>query len=298
MSDLHLHPEKASSAITATATIAHPRAQQRRKRLEKWSIYLIWCGGFLAALAVGKNLCESYQQSESAHAIRCDQPVQDVGNVYGGDDVEVVFQVQNAGKRPIIIEKVMFDCGCTTLKESVEGTVIAPNAFAAIPINVAIGNIDREKVQKKIVVRFDSKGKPELTLKVQANVRAFWTVAPPVIVFDRVSATQTSSQSLEISCPISTEKSVIPLVQATSHLQAQIEPIERGSANRAWRVTVSTNIPLPPGRLSDTVIIKLPDESSRRQLDIPVKIFVADGKVNQQASPSIPASVRSQPDNE
>jgi len=99
---------------------------RKRTRQIDWSNWLIWISAFALAAVVSRNGWEAFQQHERSRAVRCDLPVFDFGEGFVGDVIDHSFHVINVSRTSLEIGKIQVSCGCTTVANELEGTVIGP----------------------------------------------------------------------------------------------------------------------------------------------------------------------------
>jgi hypothetical protein len=251
--------------------------------LTRCSGWLIWISAFLLAASLIKNAVQGYQHSRSAFALRCDEPVFHLPLAFSGDVVEHTFHVTNVSTRPVQVQKVTPECGCTTISNDLKGRTIRPHESFAVPIKLKITGAEKGDLQKKVVIQFATEPPRNLVLKIAGTVEQRWNWSPETVVFDEIRGGETHSRSVNLQLHPYAPSASITEVATSKYLSASFEPRSSPETNRKmWTITVSLKPPLPPGRHKGVIVVSTSDPLG--QLTIPITTIVA----NNHAQPSSP----------
>jgi hypothetical protein len=214
---------------------------------ERWSRWLIWLGAAVLVIAVARNVREAWEHHARLRALRCDRPVYDFGRAFQGDVLEHTFHVVNLGRQPITIERVTAACGCTTLRRALEGMTVAPQGEFDVPVRLDLASVPLGKAEKPVVVKFAGAPPLQLTLKLRGTVVPEWSWSPRSVVFQGIGTGEVVSETIVLTQHPEASPAEIGHVAVPPLLRAEVAPAG-DEGGRAWRLTLSTVPPLPPGR--------------------------------------------------
>ena len=99
-------------------------------------------------------------------AITFEETSFDFGDIYQGDKVEHVFQLENTGTQPLIITNVQTTCGCTATEWPREP--VLPGGTASLKVNFdSSGKYGR---QNKVITVISNANSPLNQVKIITNV--------------------------------------------------------------------------------------------------------------------------------
>jgi thiol-disulfide isomerase/thioredoxin len=184
-------------------------------------------------------------QPAGGPVLRCDQPVHDFGETWGGDKIEHTFSICNDGKLPLGITNVRPSCGCTVAGEF--DKVIEPGKCGKIPLVLTLAKMTGP-VTKLITVESTDTTKPNYSLTLKGSVKQRLAMEP-VTGANWGRFGQQSPESMKVKITNNTGKPMklepIPAPPgATEVFQNKMDEIEPG---KVFEVTITLKKPVPEG---------------------------------------------------
>jgi hypothetical protein len=93
----------------------------------------------------------------------------DFGNVLAGGTVDKEFVIRNFGAADLTLASVTTTCGCTVAEGYAK--TIRPGASTPLRVSLSVGGRPG-RLQKSVLVKSNDPAKPNLEIKVEANVQA------------------------------------------------------------------------------------------------------------------------------
>lgn len=228
----------------------------------KWSQRAIWASGVFLAASICYNLGQFVYELVGGENHRVTAgPVHDFGDVFWGQEKEHVFEIQNTWHMPLVIERVIAECGCTTISDELKGRTIAPQDTIEVPVRLQIGNMEGE-FAKRVLIFFKEKSHPSIALMVKGIAKPGISWSPPEITFDTISTEDEVTKTITIRQVAGSPPITVRDVRSNSHfLSVQWERVASndGRGLLEWVVRVSTVPPLPPGRVNQNFFVMTSD---------------------------------------
>ena len=228
---------------------------RERTRQIDWSNWLIWISAFALAAVVSRNGWEAFQQHQRSRSVRCDLPVFDFGEGFVGDVIDHSFHVINVSRTSLEIGKIQVSCGCTTVANELEGTVIGPGEAFDVPVKLTLAGVDDGEFQRPVDVRFAGEPTLHLKLRLKGRVSNRWSWSKETVIFDGIRTDEVASRVVELTRHSRVPGGQIPEKFAVSKdfLRLDVEnsgSIEVGATRRLKIMKVP---PLSPGRHEATI---------------------------------------------
>ncbi len=102
-------------------------------------------------------------------AIRCREPILDVGEVRQGERVPCLFEIRNSGLRPLSVERVKPGCGACFRVMRYPGSPLMPGEGGVIELELITDKLTGD-VRRTIMVDSNDPQRPRLLLEVHGDV--------------------------------------------------------------------------------------------------------------------------------
>lgn len=170
----------------------------------------------------------------------------DMGSVYGGEVVEKMAVIRNAGSDTLVISDVKAQCGCTATLMS--DKVLAPNDTGKLSISFNTSGRNGHQ-SKQVYVMSNDPANPKMTISFSADVMSVLEINPKVLAFDKSKVDSVYTKTVTIANPSQTEsvnilevKSDLPSIKTTlmknklmpgeeTQMQVTINPTKSGTMN-------------------------------------------------------------------
>ncbi len=215
-----------------------------RSRAEAWSARLVWLSVSLLIVIVGWNAGDAWRRHRQLHVIRCDEPVYDFGQGFPSQVVDHTFHVLNTSREPIKIDKVLVSCGCTTVAEDLEGTLIEGKAGFDVPARLILGRTPVGDVERSVVIRFEGDPRREVRLTLKGKVLREWTWSPDLLVLKALERSKPVVGQIRIQqhseAPPCEIRSLSP---AGDQISLKLRPASSARQPREWVLEVQARPP-------------------------------------------------------
>jgi hypothetical protein len=214
------------------------------------------------------KLLEYAQQRVTVHIPKAifvvDRMESDAGETLRGDNPHYVFVVKNTGDAPLNIVAHP-SCGCTVAKYD---AVIAPGAEGKIEADVRTSGF-RGKIAKSIEVTTNDSGKPQISLRLLANVISVIEAVPATVPAVALKDTEPTVKELQLRVRGSELVEVTRVSCSSPNAAARVEPAVGGYK---LFVTIQPSAPLGRSNLSVTLFT-----SSKREPQISIPLTCEKG---------------------
>jgi len=247
--------------------------------LTVWSRRAIWIAAALLAVTTTYNLGQFVYRSQNRRAAAVAGPTHDFGIVFAGEIKDHVFRAKNGAPTPLTIERVNAECGCTIVKDDLEGKTFGPAQEFEVPIRWTVPDKAGE-FKKAVVVYFDDHERAPLRLNLRADVKRRFAYSLEQLSMDAKAVDDVRSQTFTITRAADSPPFELSYVSTNSTmLAAKLEPAESGLADdvQAWRVTVTTVPPLRLGRHEAHIFLQA-DDTSLQFTPLPAVLVVRSGE--------------------
>jgi len=194
----------------------------------------------------------------------------DMGSVYGGEIVEKIAVIRNAGTDTLTITNVKAQCGCTATLLSEK--VLAPNDSGKLSISFNTKGQNGHR-SKQVYVSSNDPANPKVTITFSADVMSVLDIMPKVVAFNNSKVDSTYTQTVTIKNPSATEAvnilsvtSDLPLIK-TSLMKNKLAPGEETQL----QVSIA---PTKSGTMNGKIAIKT-DHKKQPEFDLGVFAFVS-----------------------
>lgn len=202
------------------------------------------------------------------HALRCDQPVFQFGEVDPGQVISHSFVLVNPGSAPVRIINVRTSCGCTT-------AAMATNLLAPGQSTELVAGLDlkgRTGTQRKaLYVESDDPVSPRLRLEMSGTVVTPIEVQPAGVHFGTLAREGVAEQDVLL---VGRTGVVFQVKEVRSSSAAFTADVETKEAGHLYRVTIRSTGPRLAGT-SHAAVQVLTDHPLLPRIDIPVSVFVS-----------------------
>ncbi len=213
------------------------------------------------------------------HQVSCAVPVYNVERAFTTETLEHVFRVKNNGPRPVTIQKILMQCGCTSVSPTLIGQIIAPGAEAEIPIKLAVGT-STGPLKKSIFLVIQEDAKRPVEMTIMADILPLATLNPQQFVLGELApndeVTRTVILQFNEGAPA---QSLLTSTCNHGRLQLTVTPTEDP---RSFQLQIRTQPPLVPGRLSAMVFLQM----EAGGLNVPVTGFVVTPETERDFTPA------------
>jgi hypothetical protein len=217
------------------------------------------------------------------HQVTCVVPVHQVDRAFTTETLEHVFRVKNHGPRPVTIQKILMQCGCTSVSPKLIGQVIAPGDEAEIPIQLVVGT-STGPLKKSIFLVIQEDPRRPVEMTITADVLPLATLNPRQFQFGELTPddemTRTVILQFSEGAPA---KSLLTSTCNHGRLKLTVTPME---APRSFQVEVRTQPPLVPGRISAMVFL----QTEAGSLSVPVAGIVVTPETERATISAPPAA--------
>jgi hypothetical protein len=191
--------------------------------------------------------------------------VYDFDLMYQGEVKEVTFEVKNAGKDTLVIDKVESTCGCTAALAS--DNRVPPDGITKI-LAVFDSKGILGPVRKYVTVLSNDQKRPELTFEISGNVVVEIDVDPPEFLFADAVVGKPISSTITL-------KNIVSKPISLARLQNPYEALKISFTETTLRPSeeltlYATMTPKEPGQL--TGFIRIFTDSDRQRI-LEIKIF-------------------------
>lgn len=170
----------------------------------------------------------------------------DMGKVFGGEVIEKIAVIRNAGSDTLVISDVKAQCGCTATL--ISNKVLAPSDTGRLSISFnTAGRAGHQS--KQVYVMSNDPANPKVTISFSADVVSVLEINPRVLAFDKSKVDSVYTKTVTISNPSETEavnildvKADVPSIKTAlmknklmpgeeTQLQVTIAPTKSGTMN-------------------------------------------------------------------
>ena len=174
----------------------------------------------------------------------------DGGNVQRGDKAHYVFKVKNTGDAPLEIDAKP-NCGCTVASFD---KIIQPGAEGRIEADLNTSAF-RGHVQKTIDVKSNDLDRPQLNLRLTANVLSVLQILPSENLVIGLKSSSPTVKELEVRTTGKDPIQVTRAVCSSPYAVARIEPMADTGQGRAYKLSLTVNQEAPFGRFAFLVTV-------------------------------------------
>jgi hypothetical protein len=204
---------------------------------------------------------------EHAPKIVCAEPTYNFGEMENAKDVEHTFILKNEGDLSLEIRQVRPSCGCTVA--NISQKTIPPDGQAQVSTRLSLRG--RQGPQRKTIsVESNDPKQPMFVLSLEGAAIEEMRVQPNQLFFGRITSDSSVTGAVEITVQGTNVVKVTRTESNTSNLTATTESSPDG---KFFRVSVSTQPPLPRGMLRGNVHIET-DHPKHAAMDIAVSAFI------------------------
>lgn len=216
----------------------------------------------------------------SPHQVTCDAPVHAVPRAFTTETLEHVFRVKNNGPQPVTIQKILMQCGCTSVSPTLVGQVIAAGGEAEIPIKLEVG-MTTGPLKKSLFLVIEEDPRRPVEMTVTADVQPLATLTPLQFNFGELAADAEVTQTVHLQFTEGAPAKSL-LVSSCNHgrMKLTVTPAEEPLR---YALQLRTQPPLTPGRISAMVFL----QTEAGSLTVPVTGIVV--------APEAPAAAPVQP---
>jgi hypothetical protein len=161
-------------------------------------------------------------------------PIYDFGVVRQGTHVKAKFDLENIGRRSVILSQVLSNCACTASQLSAR--VLAPGQKTPITVEVDVGAA-RGKMAQAVEVIYQQEGtaqKKYLPLRIHGTVNPDYEVVPQHLVFSR------ENRRLSVTVSRATFLSSLSVTEAAcTHSAFRVSELRKLNRQGDWQVEVT-----------------------------------------------------------
>lgn len=185
---------------------------------------------------------------------------QDMGSLYEGDKIEIVWLLTNEGDADLTIDGTRTSCGCTVARLADDQRTIGPKQ--SLELVVEFNSAGRRGTQRKsVVVESNDPNEPKLKLEFVAEVASLFVAKPPGAVSLRmVRRGETPRRDLELrAAAIEHDLEVLGIeVPPSAPISVDLEDLDGGAGARLV-FHISDQAPLGPIQTEFTVHLRVND---------------------------------------
>lgn len=147
------------------------------------------------SLLIAVLLCLAGSSAFAAPEMQFDSPSFDFGEIFQGEKVLHSFQFVNAGKDPLLIDRVSSSCGCTAVLVSEKN--VAPGGTGEIQANFDSARF-RGSVSKTVYIYSNDPVQPVMQLQIKGKVLEVVAVEPGKVNFGKVNGEQSLAAKVRL----------------------------------------------------------------------------------------------------
>lgn len=239
---------------------------QGRDRCELWSRRAIWVCATLLAVSVAREIAALYAPAVQASDRVVPLASFDFGDVFSGETREHIFKITNGRATPMVVDRVVAECGCTTVSRKINGKTVAPMETLEVPVRWTA--VDSEgPIVKRVVLIFGHTDRSPASLTIKARVKRRVSCSATRFVLNLSGTDQSASQTITVSRVSGAPAfDISSVTTSTSRLAAILtenssgdETESRAPHPASWRITVRTVAPFGPGRTEASVFLNTSD---------------------------------------
>jgi hypothetical protein len=150
-------------------------------------------GGAIASTVLFRN------DAEIERYVTTNVSLHNFGPVPQNEVYKHVFLLHNGWVKPVIVERILSSCGCTTT-EDLEGVVIRPDSTLPLPVTFQTGSIKGKKDATIQIYLVDETGKKHSwkSLLILADIGVDYILEPPILDFGTVANDEPVIKSIRI----------------------------------------------------------------------------------------------------
>jgi thiol-disulfide isomerase/thioredoxin len=226
------------------------------------------------------------QPAANAPVIQCDKPIHDFELVMAGPTLKHSFELRNAGKAPLKIERVKPSCGCT-IAGSYPKT-IEPGQSGLFPFSLASKKLHSGPFSKSIQISSNDPATPQLRLALKGECKHYVDRKPAGayfgILWSSTPQTKTVTLTNNTSSPMKPE---LKPVNENDKKKFDVK-MEEKTPGQEYLFHVTTKPPYDRGRVAavnyvvETGLKEEPTVTIRAVLSSPQRIDVRPSMVTQR----------------
>lgn len=181
--------------------------------------------------------------------ISCPQPTFNFGSRDNSETVKHTFMVKNEGTSTLNINRVKPACGCTVA--NISSKVLAPGESAEITASLNLKG--RRGLQTKpMTVYSNDPVKPQFKLTLTGTAVSEIGLSPTAVSMGRLEEGQRVTKNITLTNNGQTPVKITKIESVSNLVSHEIETVEAG---KKYIIKVTNNGNIPPGRLSDNLVI-------------------------------------------
>ncbi|MCC6220246.1 MAG: DUF1573 domain-containing protein [Deltaproteobacteria bacterium] len=207
----------------------------------------------------------SANAEELVPKIAIEKPMHDFGKVAQGTVVNHAFKVKNIGTAPLIIHRILADCGCTVATAQVKE--IAPQEESEIAATFNTAGFYAYKTKTIRIYTNDPKNATAV-IGFRGTVVTDVDVDPPRLYFGNVNKGDPVEKSVEVRFSEASSANILDIVALSDDILVE-RPKEQQPDARSQSFIVRLRDNVPIGLLKSKVVIKT-TSAERPVINLPV----------------------------
>jgi len=225
--------------------------------MEKWSQRAVWAAGIFFTGCLCYTVYQTVNVALSTNKKGKGELVHDLGEVFWGEIKDYRFKIHNKGSSPLVIERVVAECGCTTTPKELIGKIIEPNESSDVPVRLDVGQMEG-KFAKGIILHFGGEPKRRFRLTMKGNAKKPFSLSPEQITLEGIATSEKVAKSVTVAQISGAPPFTITDVHInTLFLSTELREVQNHQQGNGsiWTITVATIPPMSPGRLNAMLFV-------------------------------------------